>query len=98
MKTLVALSILLFSANICASPPPKNTLIDQSNVSQYVDYLDHTVVDLIQQGLFNITVSESFSFPQNSLFLKQTLKYQGTSKIDATTGKITGYQQGLPFP
>lgn len=98
IKTLIALSILLFSVNICASPPPKNTLIDQSNVNQYVDYLDHTVVDLIQQGLFNITVSESFSFPQNALFLEQTLTYQGTSKIDAATGKITGYQQGLPFP
>lgn len=98
MKTLIVISILLFSINISASPPLKNTLIDKSNIAQYVDYLDETIVELIQQDLFHITVSESFSIPQNTLFLKQTREHQGKSKIDATTGKITGYQQGLPFP
>ncbi len=51
--------------------PSPGTLINDSNVSQYSDFIDASVIDLIRKKDLVINVSEYFDIQQNTVFLKQ---------------------------
>ncbi len=99
MKKVIVLSLIALSFSILAQATPiPGSLINQSNVAQFADYLDPPVVDLLTKGQLSVTVGEHFDIAPNPLFLQQTEKNKGTVSIDSKTGQILNYQDGLPFP
>jgi len=99
MKKIIALTLLsfAFTSNAQQAPVP-GTVIDHSNIEQFSTFLDKPVASLLEKGVFTVTVGEHFDMPLNKLFIEQTEKNKGTVTLDAETGQMNNYQDGLPFP
>ncbi|PCI22015.1 MAG: outer membrane lipoprotein-sorting protein [Piscirickettsiaceae bacterium] len=88
----------LFTANVIASAPPNSgTVLNQDNVTQYQEYLDQAVVDLVKKGDLTIVVGDYFDIPQNAVFLEQTEKFKGSASVETPSGRLLNYQGGIPF-
>ena len=72
-------------------------MLTKENVSQYSDFIDIPLKQLIEQGYVTITVGETFTVPMNEKFASQTNKYKNTATIDHGTGNLLNYKEGLPF-
>ncbi|MBL4743830.1 MAG: DUF1329 domain-containing protein [Cycloclasticus sp.] len=96
----VLLSLFALSSHAATQqtlPPKAETIINAENVSQYSAFLDAPMVKLIKNNSVSILVGEHFDIPQNKVFLEQTEKYKGTANINASTGQLLNYKEGLPF-
>jgi len=99
MKRLLSILFFVLPLPIQAQEvPATGTIINQANVDQFSEFLDQPVIDLLKKDLFSISVGEHFDMPLNKVFLEYTSKYKGTASLDATTGQMSNYQDGLPFP
>lgn len=98
MKSLASLLFVLLSFTAKADIKLiAGNVIDQSNVENYAVYLDKPVIDLISEGLLTVKIGEHFDIPLNTRFRELTEKNK-TLTLDAETGQIDNYQDGLPFP
>ncbi|HIF17598.1 MAG TPA: DUF1329 domain-containing protein [Cycloclasticus sp.] len=99
MKYLFSALLIIFStfSTYAQQAPSPGTLINDSNVSQYSDFIDASVIDLIRKKDLVINVSEYFDIQQNTVFLKQTKLFEGAAQVEAGTGRLLNYQGGLPF-
>jgi len=98
MKIILFLSSLIFSTLLLAQEKPQvDILLTKENASQYSDFIDKPLLQLINDGYVSIKVGETVKFPLNKNFLNQTKKYQNTASIEVNTGKLLNYQEGLPF-
>lgn len=99
MKNLIIfLSFYLFTlSSHSATPPTPGTLINNSNVGNYADYLDRPIIKLIEDGVLSVTVGEPFDIPKNIKYVEYTQQYKGTAQINPDNGQIKNYHEGLPF-
>ncbi|MEH6504340.1 MAG: DUF1329 domain-containing protein [Cycloclasticus sp.] len=99
MKIVFVVSVLLcLSFNTIASEPPAaGTIIDTLNVSRFEEYLSQPVIDLIKEDAFTITIGENFDIPISTFFLEKTKEFKGLARIDASSGQLLNYHEGLPF-
>ncbi|MFT4583243.1 MAG: hypothetical protein ACI915_002568 [Gammaproteobacteria bacterium] len=93
---------LLLSCVICsvfaAQPPSPGTVLDQSNVSSYAEFIDETLVQLIGEGKFTLEVTASESFPIHPAFAVATEAHRGTASLPNEPGILLNYVSGRPFP
>jgi len=95
--TILSLSLIAFIPVLAFEIPSPGTVITKENIDQFSYVIDTPIVELINEEAISITVGNTFTIPPNPQFLEQTLKHKGTVKVDAKTGHILNYQQGLPF-
>ncbi len=99
MKKIIAISIITLALTVNAdSFPIQGTLIDQQNAKEFSTYLDGPIFDLISKGFLSITVGKQFDITPNTRFEELTRANKDTVNIDAQTGQLLNYQDGLPFP
>lgn len=74
------------------------TAINSSNVGQYTQWLDETLVEIIRAGEYQITLGPRLDFPTHPRYQQATATHAGETRLDPATGELTGYQSGMPFP
>lgn len=74
------------------------TVINKDNVDKFKDVLDAANYKLIKDGWFDITVSETFDFPNAKGYVEATKQHGGKAKLGPKVGNIEGYVAGRPFP
>ncbi len=97
MKYILLSLLVLSLASHSQESPVIGTVLTKENVSQYSDFIDIPLKQLIEQGYVTITVGETFTVPMNEKFASQTNKYKNTATIDHGTGNLLNYKEGLPF-
>ena len=94
-----ALFILLIAASANAvEPPDPGTVLSADNVSEYSNFLDDTLVDLIAAGHFVVEVMATEPFPVHPEYAKATSAHAGRAHLGDSPGKLIGYVAGRPFP
>ena len=93
---------LLLSCVICsvfaAHPPSPGTVLEQSNISSYAEFIDETLVQLIGEGKFTLEVTASESFPIHPAFAIATEAHRRTASLPNEPGILLNYVSGRPFP
>jgi hypothetical protein len=74
------------------------TVINKGNVDKFKDVLDAANFKLIKDGWYEITVSETFDFPNAKGYVEATKQHGGKAKLGPKVGNIEGYVAGRPFP
>jgi len=97
MKYILLSLLVLSLVSHGQEPPTIGTVLTKENVSQYSDFIDIPLKQLIEQGYVTINVGETFTVPMNEKFVSQTNKYKNTATIDNETGNLLNYKEGLPF-
>ncbi len=80
-----------------AERPEPGLLITSQNVAKYTDFIDEPISQLIKKQYLSIKVGKTFSIPANKVFQALTRKYKGLASLNAGTGQIENYREGLPF-
>ncbi|HSV70062.1 MAG TPA: DUF1329 domain-containing protein [Methylibium sp.] len=74
------------------------TVINKGNVDKFKDALDAANYKLIKDGWYEITVSETFDFPNAKGYVEATKQHGGKAKLGPKVGNLEGYVAGRPFP
>lgn len=77
--------------------PPAGTVIDSTNIDRYVGIIDVNLVELLEQGLFTITVGEPMSFDAHPVYVEATRKHAANTQLGDTPGVLLNYVAGRPF-
>ena len=78
--------------------PEIGTIIDNDNVDSFREILAPRLGDLIEEGLYTITVGEPLSFKPRQAYIDATSEHLGKTKLGEQPGKIFDYVAGRPFP
>jgi len=98
MKYILLTSLFLLSFCNYAKPyPVAGIILTKENVSQYSDFIDAPLKQLIEQGYVTITVGDTFTVPMNDNFAIQTKKFRNTATINTKNSHLLNYNGGLPF-
>lgn len=73
-------------------------VIDKLNVDQFKGVLAPRVYEQVKAGNTSITVGKQRTAPAPAVFVAASKKSDKSTKVEFGTGRITGYQGGLPFP
>ncbi|PHS73820.1 MAG: outer membrane lipoprotein-sorting protein [Cycloclasticus sp.] len=95
INTLILLC--LSYSSLAVEIPKVGTVIDNSNVSQFIHLLDEPVKNLISKNSLTITIGEQTDISQNGVFTALTKKHQGSAQINNDNGQINNYKGGIPF-
>lgn len=74
------------------------TVINKGNVDKFKDALDAANFKLIKDGWYEITVGETFDFPNAKGYVEATKQHGGKAKLGPKVGNIEGFVAGRPFP
>ena len=94
----IFLLFFIWSACSQAEPPSPGTILDSSNIPNFSEFIDETLVKLIADGDFTIEVTEQEAFPVHPDFEKATEKYYGQPSLPSEPGVLNNYIAGRPFP
>lgn len=94
--TLISIS-LSFTAG-AAGPPPAGTRIDAGNVAGYTEFLDETLVELVQSAALELNVIATEPFPVHPDYAAATARHAGQTRLGNAPGQLEGYVAGRPFP
>jgi len=83
---------------LAGEPPPPGTLLDSANVGAYSDFIDETLVQLIQDGKFTLEVTTSESIAVHPAYAEATEQYRGQPSLPNEPGVLLNYVAGRPFP
>jgi hypothetical protein len=97
-KLLFLLCSCVIFPVFAAEPPSPGTVLNQSNVGSYAEFIDETLVQLISEGKFTLEVTASESFPIHPAFAKATEAHRGTASLPNEPGVLLNYVSGRPFP
>lgn len=105
---MVTLSLLASFASYCHADDEFNrdtnlvvtpgTVIDASNVEQYIDALDEAIAELIRHGDTSVVVGEPLDFKTHPNYVAMTPKNIDNVKLGEEVGDLQNYESGRPFP
>ncbi|MFK8068526.1 MAG: DUF1329 domain-containing protein [Gammaproteobacteria bacterium] len=98
LLVVVIFLFILISAALAADDLPSEKIINSENISEYENYLDETLIDLIKKNYFTLEIIPTESFPVHPEYAAATEKNRGKTKLGTLPGEINGYIAGRPFP
>ena len=99
-RTTLMLAVLSLNSAlvIAAEPPPPGTTLNATNIADYAEFIDETLVRLISEGKFLLEVTGSESFAVHPKFAEATEAYRGQTSLPSEPGVLLDYIAGRPFP
>lgn len=94
----LTLSFSLALSAAAGEPPAPGAVLDASNVGEYSEFIDETLVQLISDGEFTLEVTASESFGVHPDYAQATEQYRGQPELPSEPGVLLNYVAGRPFP
>ncbi|MEN9887861.1 MAG: hypothetical protein RL758_2439 [Pseudomonadota bacterium] len=90
-----------FVLNTKGMPPlprvPPRTLINRSNLSQYLPHLSPAMAEMIRLGWVELPLTNTTSFDLETQYVELSRRNTGKAQIASQGFGLTGYQGGRPF-
>lgn len=99
-RTTLMLAVLSLNSAlvIAAEPPSPGTTLNATNIADYAEFIDETLVRLISEGKFLLEVTGSESFAVHPKFAEATEAYREQTSLPSEPGVLLNYIAGRPFP